>query len=182
MLLYCEHTRGPYGQGYIRVDFFVNAKVAAATHGFSSFASCNSSGFAPNQVKWNTAAAGLALLFDTLVMGLTVYETVSSAIATRRLGVRKLYSYDVLRDADYLLLAMKLLLPFDVILNQAFKVARVVIIPQTSLAPILGQRLLLKLRVVDPAEGPLSRKQTDIGQLEFAHGPIIGHIGATLDG
>jgi len=166
------------------VDFFVNAKVATVSTGFSSFASCSSS-FAPNQVKWNTAASGLALLFDTLVMGLTVYKTVSSVIATRRMGVQRSYSYYVFRDGLLYYLAIELLLLFDVIFNQipalAIKVARVMIILQTSLAPILGQRLLLNLRVVDPDEGSSTEKQSDPGQLQFAHGPIIGNIGAALE-
>ncbi|KIJ47262.1 hypothetical protein M422DRAFT_249113 [Sphaerobolus stellatus SS14] len=64
----------------------------------------------------------------------------------------------------------------------SIRVARVVIILQTSLAPALAQRLILNLRSIEKL---LNGEKTEyniqtLPSIDFAHGSVIGNIGAPL--
>ncbi|KAJ7593484.1 hypothetical protein C8J56DRAFT_1162317 [Mycena floridula] len=161
-------------------DFFVSAKIATQNIAFRQFGSC-SEVMAPNAAKWNTSSAALRLTFDTLVLMLTLTKTLRTVWETRKIGMKPSYSYYFLRDGLLYYLAIEILLLFTVIFNQipslAIRVARVVIILQTSLAPILAQRLVLNLRSVQDINATHSGT---LPPLAFAHGDTIGNIGAPL--
>ncbi|TDL20165.1 hypothetical protein BD410DRAFT_899740 [Rickenella mellea] len=171
-------------------DFFVSAKVAATAGAFARFASCSETIPASGK-KWNTASASLALLFDTIVVFLTVAKTIQLYHATRKAGMKKGYTYFILRDGLLYYFTIEILLLCTVIFNQIPSVetgvARVVIILQTSLAPILGQRLVLNLKAFTPKafdsdspRGVSDTVQQELSGLQFAQGSVIGNIGAPL--
>ncbi|TFK35424.1 hypothetical protein BDQ12DRAFT_688119 [Crucibulum laeve] len=169
------------------IDFFVSAEIATQNPAFSQFGSCNET-LTGNTARWNTASAALALLFDTIVLSLTLAKTVKTSLWRRKANLHKSYTYYILRDGLLYYFAIEILLLFTVIFNQiptlSVRVARVVIILQTSLAPSLAQRLVLNLRTVDSKMVPPTDSQiastSVIAPIDFAHGSIIGNIGAPL--
>jgi hypothetical protein len=165
-------------------DFFVASKIVVQNAAFHNLGFCSES-MAGGSVKWNTTSAALALAFDTIVLALTLAKTVSTSIKREQLGLRRSYSYYILRDGLLYYTAIEILLLFTVIFNQvpslAIKVARVVIILQTSLAPTLAQRLVLNLRSLDDKiNGSASITSQPLPPIDFAHGSVIGNIGAPL--
>ncbi|KAF8958179.1 hypothetical protein BDZ97DRAFT_1762345 [Flammula alnicola] len=165
------------------VDFFVSAKIVTQSPSFRQFGSCSET-LAGNTAKWNTASAGMALGFDTIVLGLTLAKTVRTSLRRKELGLRKSYSYYIIRDGLLYYFTIEILLLLTVIFNQAVQVpvAKVVIILQTSVAPALAQRLVLNLRTVDEKvlKGDDSERSQPLPPIDFAHGSVIGNIGAPL--
>ncbi|KAF8950806.1 hypothetical protein BDZ97DRAFT_1933332 [Flammula alnicola] len=119
------------------VDFFVSAKIVTQSPSFRQFGSCSET-LAGNTAKWNTASAGMALGFDTIVLGLTLAKTVRTSLRRKELGLRKSYSYYIIRDGLLYYFTIEILLLLTVIFNQIpslavqVPVAKVVIILQTS--------------------------------------------------
>ncbi|KAK1226144.1 hypothetical protein PQX77_010886 [Marasmius sp. AFHP31] len=168
----------------IKIDFFVSAKVVTQSPQFRQFGSC-SQNFSGNFAVWNTASAALALAFDTIVVTLTVLKTARSWVQTQEAGIKNSYSYYFLRDGLLYYFGVEFLLLFTVIFNQvpalSIRVARVMIILQTSVAPILAQRLVLNLLSVDKILNVSRQDQSSLPTMDFAHGSFIGNIGAPLD-
>ncbi|KAF5318518.1 hypothetical protein D9619_010898 [Psilocybe cf. subviscida] len=165
-------------------DFFVASKIVVQNAAFHNLGYCSES-MAGGSVKWNTTSAALALAFDTIVLALTLAKTVRTSIRREQLGLKRSYSYYILRDGLLYYTAIEILLLFTVIFNQvpslAIRVARVVIILQTSLAPTLAQRLVLNLRSLDDkVNGSGTISSQPLPPIDFAHGSVIGNIGAPL--
>jgi hypothetical protein len=182
-------------------DFFVASKIVVQNAAFHNLGYCSESmeggsvkcehAFSLSMPQYvnrrlgNTTSAALALAFDTIVLTFTLAKTVSTSIQREQLGLRRSYSYYILRDGLLYYTAIEILLLFTVIFNQvpslAIRVARVVIILQTSLAPTLAQRLVLNLRSLDDKiNGSGTIASQPLPPIDFAHGTVIGNIGAPL--
>ncbi|KAF9041936.1 hypothetical protein BDZ89DRAFT_1128631 [Hymenopellis radicata] len=188
---------------------------------FSSFDRCTQS----LDKKWNTTSSSLALLFDTLVLGFSIYRTVGQCIRARRLDMPQGVTYFILRDALLYYLSIEVMIISSIVFTQvkslgslmlsltrSFRssvaaifedsvtgeclveckdvhirplqanVGRVTTILQTALAPILTQRLVLNLRDVDNSvsSNPNGTKSDRLDDMQFAHGSVIGNIGAPM--